>query len=43
MKIEYFKIHKSLYDYKKEREKEEIEEKEKLEKIMPIYSIEDLI
>lgn len=43
MKIEYFKIHKSLYDYKKEREREVVEEQLKLEKIMPIYSVEDLI
>ncbi len=42
-KVEYYKIHKSIYDYKKERERELQNELVLLEKIMPIYSKEDII
>ena len=41
--VEYYKIHKSLFDYKKEREREVRIENEMMERIMPIYSKEDII
>ena len=42
-KIDFYKLHKSLYDYKTDCEKKARESMEKLQHIMPIYSKQDII
>ncbi len=42
-KIEYYKIHKELYNCKKGQDKMKREEHDIMERIMPIYSKEDII
>lgn len=42
-KIEYYKIHKSIYVNKLEQDKMKREEHQMMERIMPIYSKEDII
>jgi hypothetical protein len=43
MKIEYYKLHKSIFDSKMDQERMNREEQEMYESIMPIYSKADII
>jgi TfoX/Sxy family transcriptional regulator of competence genes len=42
-KVDYYKLHKSLYDYKTDCQREARESMEKLQQIMPIYSKQDIV